>query len=785
MMRLDGARIDIRDALRNVRRHPVASVVAVVSLAGAIGAATSTLVIRDAVFRKPPPLYAAPDQLSVVSLASPESSQLPVPAELYRLWTEELEDGMTFAASAAQRISDVRLHDHVDTAAVRPVVATLFDQLGVSAKLGVSDDMSMARADLPVVLSHGAARRLAGDNSEAVGRTIWIDNVAHTVVGVMPERFWYLNMDAALWTVIDVSRLPPEAGLDVIVRRGPGLTTTALAARLQSQLDVYMTRQAAADKRLRVVVDDVRGTPIGRGVGTTVVVLLVGAVLLTVLIACTNVSMLMIAHWTVREHELAIRACLGGTFGRIVRGLVTESVVLAVISGILGISLTFILRGLMVRNIPGAYLFALSIDPTVLASSTGLTLAVGILTGLAPALYQMSRLQESPLRSLRGSERVRLRVRQALVVFEIAATAALLVVASAMVSAYRRSLVTDPGFNAHNLLSVRLMNPGGVPVDQAVERLRAVLGTMAVDASTGVPFLASAPIRAVSLEGGSGASVTATAEHVAAGPEFFRTLQVPMVAGRSFGPTEVRSGPSVAIVNEVLARRLSSDVRIVGHSVRIDDQRLEVIGVVRAYATIPLREPLPILYVPISQLPSALPRIDILVRASGDSAVLAQTIRREVAALTRDTTVARITTMDQRLTVINREILAGTYPLVPLIAIGLVLTAAGVYGVLAFSVSRRSQEIALRATLGATGRDIVRLVAVDGARLLALGVAIGIGLTYILTRISQGQGGVFDAPGWQAFVLPGMVMTLVASIAVWIPAQRALRIRPMTLLRCV
>jgi hypothetical protein len=285
----------------------MASIVAVVSLAGAIAAATSTLALRDAVFRRPPPLYAAPEQLSVITLASPDSTRLPIPADLYRLWTGQVPDGVTFTGSAPQRVADVRMDNLTVSAAVRPVDVTLFEHLGVGAQRGTSFDIPAASSGVAAVLSYGAARRFARDESDVVGRTIWIDNVAHTVAGVMPQRFWYLNMDAPVWTVADVARLPPQTGLDVIVRRSPGLPSTALAARLQSQLDEYLRGRAATDRQLRVVVGDMRGTPIGRGVGTTVVALLGGAVLLTVLIACTNVSMLMMAHWTVREQELAIR----------------------------------------------------------------------------------------------------------------------------------------------------------------------------------------------------------------------------------------------------------------------------------------------------------------------------------------------------------------------------------------------------------------------------------------------------------------------------------------------
>ncbi len=215
----------------------------------------------------------------------------------------------------------------------------------------------------------------------------------------------------------------------------------------------------------------------------------------------------------------------------------------------------------------------------------------------------------------------------------------------------------------------------------------------------------------------------------------------------------------------------------------VEGRRRTVVGVVTGYSVTAMRPVRPMVFTPFAQLPEIPHRAEFVVRASGDPAPLTQTIRREVDALGGGTVVAGVNTIEQIKQIIAQEIIVGTFPLFPLIATGMLLTAAGIYGVLAVAVSRRATELAVRIAVGATGRDVLRLIAAHSLRMLGVGTAIGIALTFALTRVAQGRGGVFDSPGWEAFVVPMILILAIGTIATLIPMRRALRINPSSLLR--
>src|SRR5438093_8121254 len=282
---------------------------------------------------------------------------------------------------------------------------------------------------------------------DAVGAAIWIDNQPHVVGGVMPERFWFSAMDAPIWTPLDDAAVSSEAGLDVVIRREPGVTPERLARRLQGGLQEYAGHLPAAERQLRLKVSGLEGTPLGQGVSLSLPWVLGTSVLLTLLIACANVAIQVIAQWTAREHETAIRASLGASRGRIVRALVTESLLIAGIGGLLGISTTVALLGVIVHNAgESVRFFDLSIDPAILIDSVIITLVTGVVSGIGPTLLETRRLHGNPMRTMSSSDRVRQRWRHALVVMEIAVTVALLVVTATLLDGYRRSFTADVGY---------------------------------------------------------------------------------------------------------------------------------------------------------------------------------------------------------------------------------------------------------------------------------------------------------------------------------------------------
>jgi predicted permease len=782
---LDHLGHDVRSALRSLRKSPVTCAVALISLAGGIGSTTATLTVRDAVFYNAPPLYEDPAQLSRVAATTPERARSPVPAALFKLWSADRDLQFRIAAMTATRVADVRTADRMDAVRVRAVTPEFFAVLGVAPVLGRTFSPSLASAGpAPIVLSHRAWQNVFAGRPDVLGAVAWIDNNPHAVAGVMPERFWFSSIDGPIWTMVQADALPDTMGVDVVVRRPAGLTADALAVRLQRDAAEYSRALGDGSRRVRVLVSDVGGSPLADQLAIVIPPLVGAAVLLTLLIACANVAILMFARWTAREQEMAIRASLGATRGRGVRLLLTESLVLAGAGGVLGVTVTFMLRGLLVRNVPGAADVDLSLNWSILLQAAVVTLLTGILSGIAPALYETRRLQLNPLRLIAASDRIRQRWRHALVVLEITVTVALLVVAGSQIDAYRRTLASDVGFDTAPLLITRVENAAGVQTAAVVDLLSALPGVSEAAAGTAVPMASSGPLERVATDGGGSNAVTAERAQVSAA--YFAALDVPIRAGRPFAARDMSAEARILIINERLAERLGRDGTPVGGSLWIENTPYEIVGIVPSYSASPLSRPSARFYLPLSDGGSKPTRMQFIVRATGDPRPLVQTIRRAIRGLGASYTVAAVYAVDDVVEAGAREILTLTYAMTPLLAMGLFLTATGIFGVLAFAFARRSKELALRVAIGATGRELVRMVTAHTLRLVGAGGVLGIATTFALTRLVQatgGAGGAFDTPGWEAFAIPVLIVFGVAGLAAWVPAWRALNINPAVLLR--
>jgi putative ABC transport system permease protein len=790
---LDHLRQDVRAAARSVARYPVAATVAVVSLAFGIGAMTVTLLVRDVVFRRPPPLYTRPAELSFVRVGQPDRRMsdpyaASTPASLYGAWRDADLRGSAVAAASPGRVHDVRTIDRTDSVVVRPVSPDFFAVLGVAAESGrtFSDATAPASGYTEAVLSRRLWRTLFDDRLEAVGSTIWIENHPYVVVGVMPPRFWFTAMNAPIWIPLDRARLPPDDLLTVVARRTPGVTPEALVEALQPALAADVARRPTNERQRRLQTFSVDGTPMGHAMSLLLPYVLAASVVLTLLIACANVAILMIAQWTAREHEIAIRASLGASRARIVRALLTESVLIAAAGGSLGIATTFALRGVLVfRAAVNVSQFDLSIDPWLLVQSVAVTVASGIAAGIVPALYETRRLHTNPLNSLASSDRVRQRWRHALVIVEITVTIALLVELGGMINGYQRTIDADMGFDRRPLLSALVENSGGVRVAAVLEVAARQPGVAAAAAATGVPFMGAGITQRVRVDGIAAAD--AMADRVATTPGLFAALGVPLLGGRDFVPTD-STAFRVAIVNESLAKALFPGGNAIGGHVSFaDGAAADIVGVVADYSTNQFepRHAAPKLFVPIALEGSDVKRVQLVVRANGDPAPLVQPLRRELRRSLAGTLVGSAFTYDEITIVGAKELLVGTAPLVPLIAIGMLLTTAGIYGVLAFAIARRSRELAVRVAIGATSRDLVRLVSAHSLRLVMLGVGCGIGLTFALSRIvraSGGAGSIYD-PDWPSFAVPVVIVAVIGAAATWIPSRRAIRINPAVVLR--
>jgi putative ABC transport system permease protein len=784
---LDQLGQDLRAGGRSLLRYPVVALVAVLSIGAGIGAMTSFLSLRNVIFENPPPLYQEPQQLSKVQVNRqgrpifPVGS--PVPGGLYDGWSRM--PGIAMAASIAPRgLRDIRLADRVESVPVRAVTENFFPTLGVAPALGrgfSTDDVAGAPE---AVLSHRLWQQWFGGRADAMGTTIWIDDEPHTVVGVMPEQFWFSEMSFPVWTRLDPRRLAARDELQVVVRRPQGMSGDALAVQLRSPLADYSRQLPAGEGPLQLRVSDIKGTPFGDHMSMLLPYLLGVSVALTIMIACANVAILMIAQWTTREAETAMRAALGATRWRLVRALVAESVVLASCAGVLGVCATFALRGILVSRGGDLPFLNLAIDPRLFLQAAVVTILTGVVAGLAPALFETRRFQVDPLRGIATSDRVRQRWSHALVVLEITVTLALLVVTSSMINGYQRTQGAELGFNPDPLMSASVTRDAGISTRAMKERLAQVPGVGAVAASTAVPLLGRGPRERVGATPAAAGGILV--EQVSIDSDFLAVLGVPMRAGRGF-TSQDSPFTRTAIVNEALARQLFGTGSPIGRQVWKGGTSYDVIGVAADYAAAPIeyRLPLPRLFRPLSAEPREISAIRFLVRASVSPVEIVQPARRALRDSAPGTIVTNAMTLRQMLDIQGQETLAGTAPLFPLIVIGMLLTSSGIYGVLAFAVTRRSRELAVRVAIGASRRDQIAFVALHSLRLLGLGSALGVALTFGLSRVVRAAGGagsLYDPP-WPAFVLPILVVLVVGAVATWLPTRRALRINPALLLR--
>jgi putative ABC transport system permease protein len=785
---LDRLRQDVRCGVRSLRRYPVAAAVAVMSLGAGIGATTVTLMMRDVVFRKPPPAYQHPEQLSRIQVGTPDRPVMPigsrVPVALYRSWSDMSGSAMA-AALQLRGTRDVRTDDRRDTLQVCAASPAFFAVLGVRPILGNAFAQSTydGTAAVPVVLSFRAWHRLFDGRPDALGRVLWIDDRPHAVVGVLPERFWFSEMSSPVWVPLDREILAAADGLEVVVRRPTGQSPAMLEAQLQPGVAEFARHLPEGQRALRLKVSGVEGTPLGFQVAAILPYVLATAVLLTLLIACANVAILMIAQWTTREHEIAIRASIGASRARIVRQLLTESVLVAVSGGLLGVLATLVLRGWVVRRVgTNLTFFDLSIDPWIFVQVAIITLFTGIAAGVAPALYETRRLHVNPLRTIAASDRVRQRWRHALVVFEITVTIALLVQTSAMIDSYLRVRTAPMGFPTRPLMIAHVEHPGGVATGRILEALNHLPGVASAAASTTALYAGARRERVAADAAGSNA---VQAERAAITPDFFKALGVSLRAGRAFTRQDSLSGRAI-IVNEALATHVLQGDPI-GARIWGAGKAYDIVGVVADYASNPsqIGHPEPKMFLPLPLESKDITRVQFVIQAEKDPLALTQTVRNEVREAAAGTIVTNAFAFDQLMKVAAQEILIGTAPLFPLIAVGMLLTTAGIYGTLAFAITRRSRELAVRMAIGASRRDIVGLVAAHTMRLVAAGSVLGVAVTFGLSRVvraSGGAGSVFDPQG-QAFMIPVLIVLLAAALSSWMPARRAMRIDPASLLR--
>ncbi len=793
---------DLRYAVRSLFRQPAFALLAIGTLALGIGANAAIFSAVNAVLLRPLD-YHRPDRIVALTTQWQKTGRRgTVSGPDFQDWHDGTSSFAAMAAYADDETS-VNVGGKAEYGTVTLVGPEFFDVFGVEPALGRTVGPHGSNDDATsVVIGHDLWMRRFNGAADAIGRTISFEQRAMTIVGVMPPGFgfpghtdvWYLPTESPASTsrsahnYLVVARLKDDAGL---AHAQADLST--VAARLAAQYPSSNVGKGAAVVPLREqLVGDSRPT----------LLLLLGTVGLVLLIACANVANLLMARATGRTSELAVRAALGAGRRRIVAQLMTESLLLAAVSAGAGLLLArwgvaaFV--ALAPEGLPRAA--EIGIDGRVLAFTLAASIAASLLFGVVPAV-QASRvdLNLSLRQGGRGTSGGGSRLRNALVVAEIALAVALVVGASLLVRSFVALSRVELGFSTDRVLVVRTTVPshdvGGARRATAIyasllPRLAAIPGVTSVAGVRGLPGGALHSNGGYWLEGGLGPDVLGVtapqAVFTVVTPDYFRTMTIPIAAGRDFSSRDEFEAPLVAIVNQALARQAFPGGDPIGRRIMcgLDTPRfmtiVGVVGNVREYD--PSLAPRPELYMPYEQHPSYGSALTLVARASVEPMTVANAFRDTIRAADPDIPM-RATTMTETMsssvaTPRFRTLLVGTFA-----ALALLLAMAGVYGVMAYAVSRRTAEIGVRMAMGAASIDILRLVMGQGLRLALAGIAMGAALAYGLAQLLRGM--LFAVAPADPFVFIGVPLALIATAAAAtaIPALRAARVDPMQALR--
>jgi putative ABC transport system permease protein len=813
----DPLRQDLRYAARALRKSPGFTLGAVLALTLGIGANTTIFSVINATLLRPLP-FPDPSRLATVwtgSVEDPRSRNI-VSLPNYRDWKAQnhaFEDIALF--DSAGRGYGLTSHGEPEQVPGLRVTASFFNVLGIPPMLGrtfLPEEEEPGR-DRVVVLSHGLwVRRYAAD-SALIGKTIQIDGGAYTVVGVMPPgfafQFWGPRRQLwvpAGWTKGDLDR--SSQSFVSIARLKAGVTM----ANARAEMDVVGRASAVAHpeenvgRTVRVVpmsefgIEDMRAPLYG----------MLGLVGFVLLIACVNVANLTLARASSRTREMSIRRALGAGRGRLVRQLLTESLLLAGVGGACGLALafwgtklSFAVLPTEFRSVPLRPVDGFGIDASVLAFTCSVSIVSGVLFGLAPALAAFRSDVNQPLKEdARGSTGGRSRLRYGLVASEMALTLVVLAAAGATIVSVARLLRVDPGLDPRNVLDMQMALPQenlyyGPPAHPGFcadldRRVGSVPGVVSVSAVAHLPLGGGGAGRAVAIEGrpapepgrriGAGYSVAC--------PNFLRTLGIRLVAGREFTLQDTASAPGVALVNENMARRFwpSENVKdVVGKRFRIDRAGndgtwLTVVGVFGDIRQGGLdREPFPSWLRPYSQ--AAWPSMDIVTKTTSAPSAFVAPVKDALADVEPSQPVSSVRTMQD---VIGASVAPKRFPMLLLSSfaiLALALAAVGIAGVVGYSVAQRTNEIGVRMALGARASDVLRLVLGQSLSWTLIGVAVGglasLGLLRFLRSVLFG---VTPADPMVLGVV-SLLLVVVACGASYLPARRAARIDPVSALR--
>jgi macrolide transport system ATP-binding/permease protein len=812
---------DLRYGFRMLWKRPAFTIVAVITLALGIGANSAIFSGVSAFMLRPMPVE-DPDRLVRVFEVQ-QSSPNDYDDFSYPDFVDYRDQNQSFEGLLSYTLAQAALStsDQNDVIYGELVSGNYFDVLRVRPALGrgfLPEEDKTPGSHPVVVLSHSIWQRRFASDPGITGKTIMLNGQAFTVVGVAPESFkgtkWALSMD--FWVPMMMQQQIQRADnqldsrgshwMDLLGRLKPGVTAEQAATELTAiarRLEQAYPSERAKDVRVLVMRETEGRFEDAAGMVTLSAGLALGAVGMILLIACANVANLLLARAVTRRKEIGIRLALGASRARLIRQLLTESVLLSVMGGILGLLIAFWATDLMqgfLPVLPYTFAFSFAPDARALIFSAIISLLTGIIFGLAPAL-QASNPDVVPVLKgetpvVKGGSR-RFNLRNGLVVFQFALSLVVLVCGGLFVRSMRHAQSIDPGFTTKNTVAMSL-NPGLLGYtdaqsrqfyQQLTERVRALPGVQAASIVEWLPLGDSSNSRGPLLKegepepepgkerGGSFINVV--------GQKYFETLQIPLLDGRDFDGRDREDTTPVIIVNETLARRLWPGESAIGKRFRIGrtgSPFREVVGVAKDGKYRMLGEnPRSMMYLPHSQDPES--GMMLMVRTANDARSIVSSVRVEVRSLDQMLPVHDVKTIEEHMSYPLMWVRMGATLATAFGLLALALAATGIYSVIAYSVTQRTKEIGIRMALGAERRDVLKMIASQGMALAVFGMVAGLVLAFVLTRILSSLLYGVGATDFVTFTVVSSLLLVVALLACYIPARRATKIDPIKALR--
>ncbi|MGB7624203.1 MAG: ABC transporter permease [Terriglobia bacterium] len=800
---------DIHYGLRTLRKSPGFAVIAVLTLALGIGANTAIFSVVYAVVLRPLP-YTHPEQLISVLQAKPQESIRGTGCS-FPDFTEWREQNLVFSELAGAEGHELTLTGHGDPSVVTTMVVTpelfsLLDAKPLAGRTFLSEDGQKGAAPV-VIVSENLWRGRFGADPNIVGSSISLDKRPFTVVGVMPAEFSLrlITQTQDIWIPLVQDPLfgpwmsrRGQHWLPVIGRLKPGVSL----AQAQAEMDTISARLAkefpAEDAGWTIQLAPLQTAIVGDM--RSALFVLLGAVGLLLLIACANIANMLLTRATSRAREMAIRTALGAGRARIVRQLLTECAVLGLLGGGAGICLAYwgvsVLTTMLPQNLPRFH--PVRVDSGVLVFALLLSVAAGFLFGLAPALYSadfnvQENLKQASGRSGEGSKR-----RGFLAGAEIALATVLLVAAGLLIRSFASLTSVSPGFNVQHMVKADVSLPQfeySTPQqwtsfsNELLDRIQAEPGLRDTALAVPLPLVSGVVNLGFDIVGNPPltAGTSRKADYVAVSPEYFRVMGIPLLRGRDFAVQDSLTAPRVALISEAFAHFYFPNQDPIGKQLIFGfppgpgAQRV-IVGVVGDVRDVSLsQEPGPIMYVPFAQAPFW--GSEIVVKSSLAPSAVAAAIRKDVAKIDKDLPVTDVSSMPEILDASVgqprfRTVLLGLFA-----ALALGLAAAGIFGVISYSVSRRMHELGIRIALGATPTSVLRLILRESAKIILIGLAVGIPVALGLARFLSSLLFAVHSADPLTFIAVPVLLALVALAASYVPTRRAMRVDPMVALR--